>query len=159
QSRFAVGAGSLLKQQLLYGALHLEPEEIRSQGAGQMLGRVIEANAVETLSLSGGFLGVVALIELIAAAVVLRLGVTGWLHVCLLMAWVALAVALGWLHFRRRRTWTQTRLALTNDLIERMVGHRTRLAQERVEGWHTGEDRAVEGYLAHATATDRAALM
>ena len=159
QGRFAIGAGSLLKQQLLYGALRLRPEEVRSEGAGQMLGRVIESNAVESLSLSGGFLGVVALIELIAAAVVLRLGAAGWLHVFLLSTWVAIAMALGWLHFRRRRAWTGTRLAMTNDLIERMVGHRTRLAQEREDRWHDGEDRAVEGYLSQSTTMDRAALM
>ena len=33
QGRFATGAGALLKQRLLYGALRLAPEEIRHQGA------------------------------------------------------------------------------------------------------------------------------
>ena len=159
QGRFAIGAGSLLKQRLLYGALRLKPEEIRNQGAGQMLGRVIESNAVESLSLSGGFLGLVSLIELIAAAVVLRAGAAGWLHVFLLVGWVALAVGLGWLHYRRRREWTKVRLEMTNDLIERMVGHRTRLAQEAPERWHDGEDQAVEGYLSQSAMMDRAAVM
>ena len=31
----------------------------------------------------------------------------------------------------RLRAWVLCRLALTHDLVERMVGHRTRLAQER----------------------------
>jgi len=159
QGRFAIGAGGLLKKRLLFGALRLQPEELRTEGAGQMLGRVIESGAVESLSLSGGFLGVVALIELIAAAIVLGLGAAGWLHVLLLVGWVALAVGLGWLHFRRRRDWTKARLEMTNDLIERMVGHRTRLAQEREERWHDGEDQAVEGYLAQSAMMDRAAMM
>jgi len=159
QGRFAIGAGSLLKKRLLFGALRLKPEEIRSEGVGQMLGRVIESNAVESLTLSGGFLGVVAVIELISGAIVLSLGAAGWLHVCLLAGWVALAVALGWLHFRRRRDWTESRLKMTNDLIERMVGHRTRLAQEAPERWHDGEDQAVEGYLSQSATMDRATMM
>lgn len=159
QGRFAIGAGSLLKQRLLFGALGLKPEEIRNEGAGQMLGRVLESNAVESLTLSGGFLGVVALIELIAAAMVLALGAGGSLHVILLLGWLALIVGLGWIHFRRRRNWTTARLEMTNDLIERMVGHRTRLAQEAPEHWHDGEDQAVERYLSQSATMDRAAVM
>ncbi len=159
QGRFAIGAGSLLKQRLLFGALRLKPEEVRNEGAGQMLGRVIESNAVESLTLSGGFLGVVAVIELIAAAMVLSVGAGGWLHVLLLVGWVGLAVVLGWIHFRRRRDWTTARLDMTNDLIERMVGHRTRLAQEAPARWHDGEDQAVEHYLSQSATMDRAAVM
>lgn len=155
QGRFAIGAGVLLKQRLLYGALKLQPEEIRHEGAGQMLGRVIESNAVESLALSGGFLGVVAVIELIAAAAVLSLGASGWPHAVALIAWVALAAIFGWRNFQRRRDWTAARLEMTNNLTERMVGHRTRLAQESPASWHDGEDQSVERYLSHSTTMDR----
>src|SRR5215813_1029954 len=157
QGRFAIGAGSLLKQRMLYGALKLRPEEIRHEGAGRMLGRVIESNAVESLALSGGFLGVVAIIELIASAMVLSLGAGGWPQVLALVAWVALAASFGWRNFRRRRDWTATRLEMTNDLTERMVGHRTRLAQESPDRWHDGEDQSIERYLSQSMAMDRAA--
>jgi ATP-binding cassette subfamily B protein len=40
-------------------------------------------------------------------------------------------------------------------LVERMVGHRTRLAQEAREHWHDGEDQAVELYLPVAQQMDR----
>jgi ATP-binding cassette subfamily B protein len=159
QGRFAIGAGGLLKQRLLFGALRLKPEEIRNEGVGQMLGRVIESNAIESLTLSGGFLGVVALIELIAAGIILSVGAAGLVHVLLLAVWVALAVVLGWVHLRRRRKWTEARLEMTNDLIERMAGHRTRLAQEAPESWHDGEDQAVERYLSQSAMMDSAAMM
>ncbi|MCI0392671.1 MAG: ATP-binding cassette domain-containing protein [Acidobacteria bacterium] len=159
QGRFAIGAGSLLKQRLLYGALKLQPEEVRHEGAGQMLGRVIESNAVESLALSGGFLGVVAVIELIAAAMVLSFGAAGWPHVLALLAWVVLAAFFGRRNFRRRRDWAAARLEMTNDLTERMVGHRTRLAQESPDRWHDGEDQSIEGYLSQSTAMDRATVM
>ena len=44
---------------------------------------------------------------------------------------------------------------MTHDLVERMVGHRTRLAQEAPEHWHDGEEQAAERYLALARAMDR----
>jgi ATP-binding cassette subfamily B protein len=159
QGLFAIGAGGLLKQRLLYGALRLEPEEVRHEGAGQMMGRVIESSAVESLALSGGFLGLVAAIELLMAAVVLGLGAAGMLHVIALLAWVALAILIcGW-YLKRHRHWTNTRVSMTHDLIERMVGHRTRLAQEARETWHEGEDQIAEHYLERSGALDRAATL
>jgi ATP-binding cassette, subfamily B, bacterial len=157
QGRLAIGAGGLLKQRLLYGALRLEPEEIRHQGAGQLLGRVLEAEAVEALALSGGFLGLVAAMELLIAAAVLNAGAGGGRHALLLLAWVALALLLGWRYCRQRRHWTAGRLTLTHELVERLVGHRTRLAQEVRERWHDGEDQTMARYLEHSTVMDRTA--
>ena len=144
---FAIGAGGLIKQRLLQGALKLEPEEIRHEGVGHLLGRVFEGDAVESLALSGGLLGLVALVELAFGAWVLWAGAGGWLHVSLLAVWFALVVALGWVYYKRRLAWTESRLKLTHNLVEVMVGHRTRLAQEARERWHEGEDQSLEHYL------------
>lgn len=154
---FAVGAGGLIKQRLLQGALKLEPEEIRHEGVGHLLGRVFEGDAVETLALGGGLLGVVAAVELAFGAGVLWAGAGGWLHVALLAAWVALVVALGWVYYRRRLSWTESRLRLTHNLVEVMVGHRTRLAQEAKERLHDGEDQSLENYLRLSAGMDRVA--
>ena len=159
QGLFVIGAGGLLKQRLLYGALRLEPEEVRREGVGQLLGRVIESSSVESLALSGGFLGLVAAIELAMAAMVLGLGAAGALHVIALLVWVALALLISWWYLRRSRPWTEMRLTMTNDLIERMVGHRTRLAQEARESWHEGEDQMAERYIESSGAMDRAATI
>ncbi len=159
QGLFAIGAGAILKQRLLYGVLRLEPEEIRHQGVGQLFGRVIESEAVESLALSGGFLGLVAGIELVIAAAVLVVGAGGWIHSLLLICWITLTFLIGWRYFRRRRNWTEKRLEMTNDLVERMVGHRTRLAQEARERWHDGEDEAVERYLTLSGSMDRSAAL
>lgn len=144
EGRLAIGAGGLLRRRLLDGALRLEPEEIRHQGVGQLLGRVLESEAVESLSLGGGFLALVASIELVMAAVVIGLGAGGWLHALLLAIWVALSVLLAGRYLRHRRRWTGARLELTHDLVERMVGHRTRQVQEDPARWHEAEDRALE---------------
>jgi ATP-binding cassette subfamily B protein len=159
QGRLAIGAGGLLKQWLLHGALRLDVEGTRRQGAGQLLGRVMESEAVESLALSGGFLGLVAGIELLLATVVLGAGAGGWGHALLLLGWVGGSGLLGWWYCHSRQRWTAARLEMTHDLVERMVGQRTRLAQEAPEHWHDGEDEAAERYLALATTMDRRAAL
>jgi ATP-binding cassette subfamily B protein len=62
---------------------------------------------------------------------------------------------LTWLYTRRRHVSTEERLHLTNDLVERMFGHRTRLAQQSPERWHAGEDEALAHYLSSLTRLDR----
>lgn len=159
QGLLAIGMGGLLKRRLLYGALRLEPEEIRYQGAGQLLGRVIESESVESLALSGGFLGVVAGLELVMAIAVLSVGARGVIHALFLLGWIALSFSVGWGYFRHRRAWTEARLGMTHDLVERMVGHRTRLAQEVRERWHEGEDQTLERYLERSGMMDRVAAL
>jgi ATP-binding cassette subfamily B protein len=154
QGLIAIGAGARLKQRLFFGALRLEPDSIRQQGAGQLLGRVLESEAVEALALSGGFLAFVALIELVVSIFVLAAGAGGLLQSGLLVAWLAVAGAIAWRYYQRNRTWTDVRLAMTHDLVESMVGHRTRLAQLPPDRWHTGEDEALESYLKASRAMD-----
>jgi ATP-binding cassette subfamily B protein len=144
-ARMSIQAGGLLKQRMLAGALRLDVEQVRRQGAGQLLGRVLEAEAFETLALNGGLAGILALIELIFAAVVVAAG-AGWVSALLLLAWTALVLVGSWRCIQSRQRWNESRLGMTNDLIERMVGHRTRLAQEARERWHEGEDQALERY-------------
>ena len=158
QGRFAVEAGARLKGRLLFGALRLLPEEIRHLGAGQLLGKIAESHAIESLALNGGFLALSAVIELGLAAVILSLSGAGqfpWLQVLMLLSCVGLTALFARSYYRRRLEWTETRTAMTHDLVERMVGHRTRLAQEARARWHDGEDRAVESYLAKSQAMDR----
>jgi ATP-binding cassette, subfamily B, bacterial len=155
QGRLALGFGGLLKARLLAGALRLAPEEMRHQGAGQFFGRVLEAEAVEALALSGGLLGLLTGIEMVMAAFVLGSGAGGWLQVGLLAGWLGLTGGLGWHSLRQRRRWTTARLTMTHALVERMVGHRTRLAQESPSSWHIGEDQELAAYLALSRRLDR----
>jgi ATP-binding cassette subfamily B protein len=155
QGTLAIRAGGLLKRRLLAGALRLAPEEMRHQGVGQLLGRVIEADAVEALALNGGVLGLVAGIELGMALALFAAVPEGGLLTLLLLDWGALTGLIGWRYLRQRRHWTAARLGLTHDLTERMVGHRTRLAQEAPAHWHDGEDQALARYLELARVMDR----
>ncbi|WP_437286316.1 ATP-binding cassette domain-containing protein [Sorangium sp. So ce406] len=154
----AIDSSALIKQRLLAGALALDAEEVRSEGAGRFLGRVIESEAIEALAMGGGVAAVASAFELAAAAVVLAQGAAGATHALLLVAWAALVLALCVRFYRRRARWTAARLAMTHDLIERLVGHRTRLAQERHGRWHHGEDEALAQYLLRSRELDRSQI-
>ncbi|MCY1020145.1 ABC transporter ATP-binding protein [Pyxidicoccus sp. MSG2] len=153
-ARLSVRAGGLLKQRLLAGALRMDVEQVRSQGAGQLLGRVLEADAFEAMALNGGLAGLLALLELLFAVAVLAAGV-GPVPALLLFGWTALTLLGGWRCIKARQRWNDARVGMTNDLIERMVGHRTRLAQESRERWHDGEDHALEKYQRVSEHLDR----
>jgi ATP-binding cassette subfamily B protein len=157
QGWLAIHGGILFKQRLLLGALRLHPEEIRHKGVGQLLGEVIESEAVESLALSVGFQGLTSAVELLAAEFVLSQGLGASLEVFLLPAWVAVTLLAGHHYFQQRKQWTKDRLAITSSLTERMVGHRTRLAQEAQEHWHQGEDEALERYLEYSMKMDSTA--
>ena len=155
QGVIAIGAGVLFKQRLLQGALRLPPEEIRRQGVGQFLGRVIESEAVESLALNGGFMALAATIELVVSTLILGAAV-GILHVFLLLGWISITLAISRLYFVRRQYWTKTRMRMTDDLVERMVGHRTCLVQELREQRQEEEKETLRHYLETSQQMDRA---
>jgi ATP-binding cassette subfamily B protein len=155
EGRIAVGSGALLKRRLLAGALALDPDDVRADGAGRMLGRVVETEAVEQLAVDAGGTILFVTVDLLTAAVVLALGATPSLEVGLLVVFAAVAVLLARAVHRRRGVWTDARLALTHDMVERLVGHRTRIAQEPRETWHDEEDQGVRRALEASTRLDR----
>ncbi len=148
-------AGALLKRRLLYGALRLEPDEVRGQGAGEWLGRVIDSERVEVLAMNGGLSSLLAGLELLLAATVLLAGATPAAHLILLAAWLILLAVAARSYLRRRRSWTWLRIGMTHRLVERLVGHRTRVAQEPRASWHDAEDRELESYARESADLDR----
>lgn len=155
---FAIGLGGLLKTRLMDGAFAVDPDTTRDQGAGQLLGRVIESEAIERLALTAGLTGVVALVELLIAGIVLAMGPGGLLRVGLFVGWLLLSGWSGWSFYRSRLQWARTRREMTNDLVERMVGHRTRLAQQLPWQWHSGEDALLAKYIERSAHLDRRAV-
>jgi ATP-binding cassette subfamily B protein len=151
----AVGAGELLKRRLLRGAMLLSPDELRADGAGRHLARVFESEAVETLALSGGLLSIAASIEIAVALAILAAGARAPLGALVLAAAVAAFSVLARRYFLARRLWTEARLEMSHELVEKMVGHRTRLAQEPPGAWHLRENEALGDYERKSRAADR----
>jgi ATP-binding cassette subfamily B protein len=156
QGTAALGLAISLKRRLLYGALRLAPDDVRHQGSGELLARVIESGAVESLVTSGGLVSVAAVLEVAVAAVVMWVSPGGVPLAVAFGACVVATLALAVLVKRRTVTWTRSRLAMTQDLVERMVGHRTRLAQEPRARWHELEDAQLSTYAEHSASLDRA---
>ncbi|GAB6142167.1 hypothetical protein JCM14076_28960 [Methylosoma difficile] len=144
---FALEMGRILKKRLLAGALRLDLAAVKHQGAGQLLGRVMESQALESLALNGGFSVLIAAIELLFSAWILASGAAGLGHVVLLVGWLALTLGLSWRYWQRLRQWTLMRLDMSQDLVERMVGHRTCLAQESPQRRDNHEDTLLQSYL------------
>jgi ATP-binding cassette, subfamily B, bacterial len=145
-STFALDASRILKKRLLAGALRLDLESVRHKGAGQLLSRVMESQALESLAVNGGLSVIVAVLELIFAASVLAVGAGGLLHVALLLGWLVVTVWWSLRYIGRMQRWTLMRLDMTHRLVERMIGHRTSLAQERPMRRDAREDRLVDDY-------------
>lgn len=159
QGLIAVNLGGLLQKRLLFGALRLNPDEIRHEGAGQLMGRVFESEAIETMSLNGGIRGLTAVIELIMAGWVLALGAGGVWHALLLVLWMGIIGGILLRFYRRRHRWTVLRRGLTHYLVEVMVGHRTRLAQSLRRHWHRGEDDDLAEYVKVLDSVDRTGII
>jgi ATP-binding cassette subfamily B protein len=152
--RLAIRAGALVRRRLLQGALKLHPQEVRCEGAGKLLGRVLESEAFET-ALVGGALAAAGSATSLAFALGLSLA-SGEVVLCAALAgWVALTALLARRYAARRRDWTDQRLAMTDALVERMVGHETRLAQEPRGSWNAGDDEALRRYLGQSARLDR----
>ncbi len=150
----SVGFSALVKNRLLYGTLKLEPDEIRHQGAGQFLGRVMESESLDAMVLGSVFAAGIAGIDLMIAAAVLSEGVGGPYHSLVLLCWCIITFFMCWRFYRPARELVATYREMTNDLVERMVAHRTRLAQEDHSRWHDDEDQILNRYLELAGQQD-----
>ncbi|HEX4772755.1 MAG TPA: ABC transporter ATP-binding protein [Bryobacteraceae bacterium] len=149
QGRLSVSIGGEMKRTLLAGALRLDPEEVRSLGIGQFLSQALEAEVLETLALGGGIASLLACVDLLAAGFVLgRLAP-------LLIVWFAAAVLIGYRFLVKFERWGTSRLNMTHQLVESLVGHRTRLVQQPPERWHDSEDQALDDYLTTSAGVDR----
>lgn len=152
--RIALTGGAVVKRLLLFGALRGDLDTMRAQGLGGLIGRAIESEAFESLALNGGLRLLVGAFELVVALVVASQGAGGGWLVALGLGMLALTTLGGLRYLRAKDTWTRARMGLTGDLIERMVGHRTRLAQEPPSEWHRGEDATLADYVRRSTPPD-----
>lgn len=158
QGRLAVGLGARLKRFLLCGALRMDQDSLRRTGVGGLFGRVAESEALGDLLASAGFAALLASAELLVAAWVLTMGAGGAGHAVILALWIGAVVGGTLIYARRRWRWTDERIALTLELVERMAGHRTRLVQQVAANWHVDEDPELVEYLRQSAAMDRASL-
>ncbi|PTL85743.1 ABC transporter ATP-binding protein [Vitiosangium sp. GDMCC 1.1324] len=156
QGTLVMELSALLRRQLLAGALALPVDQARRGGIGEYVGRTFESAGMEQMALAGSFTSLLAVVDLLLAAGVMLTGPAGWYG---LVALGGFCFVLGVLVVRqssRFREWTEARIGMTHALIERMLGHRTRLAQEQPEKWHVEEDHELEHYAEASELWDSA---
>ena len=157
EGRLSVRLGAWLKERLIYGVMRSHPDDVRGEGVGAILGRVLEASAVERLALESGWLALRSTVELLGAMILLSLGAGGGWLAAVLLGWLGLATLAGARLYRRQSEWTVHRRDLSHALIERMLGHRTRLAQLAASQWYVGEDEELSRYVDRSARFDRSA--
>jgi ABC-type multidrug transport system fused ATPase/permease subunit len=157
--RLAVDGGRLLRARLMEGLLALDTEPLRAEGVGRLLGRVMETESVESLALGGGLLGVAGLFELATGVVILALGARGPSELAFFALVLLGATVLAAGLWRALGRWSELRLGLTYDLVERMAGHRTLVVQQAPELRHRGEDAALAAYDRARRAADGASAV
>jgi ATP-binding cassette subfamily B protein len=155
-SELALRLSALFKQRAFADALASDQDALRRRGVGEHFGHVLDCDAFESLAVTGGLAGGLALIELGAAAVIL-VSAAGPVPGLALALWIALLGLLGARYLAHARRFASARLELTHALVERMLGHRTRLVQEPRARWHAGEDEQLERYLHAGRGQDQAA--
>jgi len=155
----ALGIGGVLKERLFEGALSLDARSVRTRGVGSCLSESLETEAIAAVGASGGLQVVLALLELLTLPLLLLWGALGALESVALIGWFVLCVPLFFANLRRRARWTKLRLGATEQLVESMLAHRTRLAQEPAARWHLAEDEAIVKYGAASRRLDRSNAM
>jgi ATP-binding cassette, subfamily B, bacterial len=147
--RFTVRAATVLRARLLEGALSLEAESLGSFGLGGLMVIATQADSFSSSIIALFIAALGALTNMVATAAVLSISPLPALMLgvfaSLVVAVVACVPRVASLH----HTLQVERMRTTTDMVERMLGHSTRLVQQTPNTWHDGEDEALLDY-AHA---------
>ena len=146
-AQLSIRLNMVLRNTLLFGTLKLDAELIQKDGIGQILYRVMELNLFDQLLLTTVFTGVVAFGQFISAAFLFANGLEPALFVGLFFLWVLFAAVFAIILARANTGMIDIYRLMTNDIVERMVGHRTRIVQEEPQQWHEEEDQILSEYI------------
>lgn len=143
--RLLVTKGSLLlKQRLFYGVLQLDLDLVERQGTGQFLSWVLESETIEMEGVSGGLFAVQMATTLVVMTIMLTFLAGAALGLPLIL-WLVFAGWWGSKKITRYNELNKLYGKMTNDLLECLLGHQTRLVQER--SWHGEADEAMARYI------------
>lgn len=145
--RFSMEASVWFRNRILAGVLELDPRSLRKLGTGRLLGHVLEAATLESLGLGGALTAALALLDLGVVALLLSALPNSGLILVLFTGVLCCAVALAVGDYHLRFAWTRSRTLLTQELIENLMGHRTRIVQQKPGDWHTREDVQLQEYF------------
>jgi len=153
--RFTLKAATRIRQRLLGGALRLDAEELGAIGLGGLVVLASQADAFLLAVIACVLAALATASNVLAALIVLGAGPLPLLGIFVFAGFVVgvcvVARRLKALALERQ----SERLRLTTEMVERMIGHRTRLIQQAPAAWHEGEDESLLAYAHHARTFDR----
>lgn len=159
QSKAMWAFGQVLKRRLFEGALRLPLETFRHRGLGSVLGEVNEADSLVQGNAISVFLLLQAAVTIVLAAGLLGLGPAPAIQLTALVVCLALATKLTIDYFRASAKASECRTKLTQLTVDEMIGHDTRLVQQRPEYWHTAEDPPLAEHVTSHQQVDRHARL
>lgn len=153
--RFTMRAATTLRERLLEGALKLDPDDLGSFGLGGLMVISGQADAFlgSVITFLLALLGV--LTNLAATTAVLSIAPLPGIALSIFFAFVIGILAVLPKAASLLSAQQQERMRLTTDMVERMLGHRTRLVQQTPNSWHDGEDESIHGYAQTSRRTDQ----
>ncbi len=152
---FSIGLEGVFKQRLLFGALKLDPDDVRGQGIGQFMARVEQSGVIEEPGLASFLVVLVTIPQLLLAAGVIGMGSGNAVLLGMLGVWVLASLLVVWRLYVAESEVLVHYVEMSNTLVERMVGHTTRLIQADPERWHVDEDEELARYLTLSERRDR----
>lgn len=154
QTRFTLGVLRMLRRRLLNGALRAPEELIKKLGLGGAVTRSLEGQSLFASLLGGVGAALSGPFQLLAGS--LALIESGGLGVAALLGfWSVVLLLLGLCYARALKQATLSRIELTIDFVEKLVGQRTRQIQQAAGSWHAEEDERLAQYSQHIRGADR----
>ena len=145
QCQISMNTGTFFKQRLIFGAMHLKQDEIRNEGPGQFMGRLMESEAFESMAIDGSFDIIICIINFIISLYLLYVG-CGLKISFVLISWLVCCFAFCFINYYFTNTWVSHFRNMTNNMVERLAGYSTRLVQEKIDKWHDEEDIELNKY-------------
>ena len=145
-AQFSIAFAAAVKKRLLEGTFFIDEHAVRASGFGELLTRMNEANIVEQLSLNELSGAALAVFEIVGAAILLAFGAQRILAVSALVLFVIGATAVIRANVIGYRSVFRDRIRLTDDLVDKIIGHRTRAVQQHPSQRHVVDDSILSDY-------------
>lgn len=154
RERLTLIGAAAVKRRLLEGTFSVDERTLRTEGYGSTLARLGEAGVIERT-------GVAPLVGVLVP--LSSLSIAAWLFarsargIELLAVEIVAIVASLYVAFRAVTAYERAygkRLALTEDLVDKIVGHRTRSVQQPTAQRHRAEDGRLAEYTRLSEASD-----
>jgi ATP-binding cassette subfamily B protein len=156
---FSLAMAAVVKKRLLEGAFFIEHERIRKLGIGALLARLNEASIIERGGVDEA-VGVLFPMGVLAGAAYAFANGAYPVSMCaaLALTCVLLIVVVTVMQTSFAESYA-ARLGLTESLVDKLLGHRTRINQENPALHHEGEDDELADYVRKAARQDTLATI